>query len=33
MSRLDNDAELLLRVRLGKKSIVKKEADLLLRVR
>ena len=33
MSRVNNDADLLLRVRQDKKSIVKNDSDLLLRVR
>ena len=33
MSRMENGVELLLIVRLDKKSIVKNKADLLLRVR
>ena len=33
MSRINNDADLLLRVRQDKKSRVKNGADLLLRVR
>ena len=33
MSKVNNDADLLLRVRQDKKSRVKNDADLLLRVR
>ena len=33
MSRVENDTDLLLRVRQDKKSRVKNDADLLLRVR